>query len=178
MWPPDSVNSSPTPNSASAATASVPPCPSVLRTTRSAPPVDLSDLCTSSEGASVGETVTVDDVDGEVAPRRWRPLLLRIAGSLVMLGVLIWKLPDVDVDELVPEWTSSTGWWLLGAAALTFAAIVLSSMRWQAVLTALGVRSHLGHLLNHYLAGQFVSNVLPTTIGGDVLRVSRLSREN
>ncbi len=39
-------------------------------------------------------------------------------------------------------------------------------------------RSHLGHLLNYYLAGQFVSNVLPTTIGGDVLRVSRLSREN
>jgi uncharacterized membrane protein YbhN (UPF0104 family) len=28
-----------------------------------------------------------------------------------------------------------------------------------------------------YLAGQFVSNVLPTTIGGDVLRVSRLSRD-
>ena len=43
-------------------------------------------------------------------------------------------------------------------------------MRWQAVLTAL--RSHLGRLINHYLAGQFVSNVLPTTIGGDVLRVA------
>ena len=51
-------------------------------------------------------------------------------------------------------------------------------MRWQAVLTALGVRSNLGRLINHYLAGQFVSNVLPTTIGGDVLRVARLSREN
>src|SRR5262249_59841132 len=32
-------------------------------------------------------------------------------------------------------------------------------------------------LMSHYLAGQFVSNVLPTTIGGDVLRVSRLSKE-
>jgi hypothetical protein len=31
--------------------------------------------------------------------------------------------------------------------------------------------------MSHYLAGQFVSNVLPTTIGGDVLRVSRLSRD-
>jgi uncharacterized membrane protein YbhN (UPF0104 family) len=31
--------------------------------------------------------------------------------------------------------------------------------------------------MSHYLAGQFVSNVLPTTIGGDVLRVSRLSKE-
>ena len=32
-------------------------------------------------------------------------------------------------------------------------------------------------LMSHYLAGQFVSNVLPTTIGGDVLRVSRLSSD-
>jgi hypothetical protein len=95
-----------------------------------------------------------------------------------MLGLLVWKVPHFDTDELVPEWRASTPWWLLGAAALTLAAIVLSSMRWQAVLTALGVRSHLGRLINHYLAGQFVSNVLPTTIGGDVLRVSRLSRDS
>jgi uncharacterized protein (TIRG00374 family) len=114
------------------------------------------------------------------APRRhpWRGLVLRVVGSIAMLGLLVWQAPDFDVDELVPEWHSSTPWWLLGAATLTLVAIVLSSMRWQAVLTALGVRSHLGRLINHYLAGQFVSNVLPTTIGGDVLRVSRLSREN
>jgi uncharacterized membrane protein YbhN (UPF0104 family) len=31
-------------------------------------------------------------------------------------------------------------------------------------------------LLAHYLAGQFVGNVLPSTIGGDVLRVSRASK--
>lgn len=108
----------------------------------------------------------------------WRGLVLRIGGSVVMLGLLFWKAPDFEAGELVPEWQSSTPWWLLGAGVLTLAAIVLSSMRWQAVLTVLGVRSHLGHLINHYLAGQFVSNVLPTTIGGDVLRVSRLSREN
>jgi uncharacterized membrane protein YbhN (UPF0104 family) len=30
-------------------------------------------------------------------------------------------------------------------------------------------------LLSHYLAGQFVGNVLPSTIGGDVLRISRAS---
>ena len=118
----------------------------------------------------------VDDV--ERPPRKWRGLLLRILGSAVLFGILVAKAPDFDVDELVPEWTSSTGWWLAGAAALTLASIVLSSMRWQAVLSALGVRSHLGRLINHYLACQFVSNVLPTTIGGDVLRVARLSRES
>lgn len=110
--------------------------------------------------------------------RSWRGLWLRISASALMLGVLVWRVPDFDTGRLVPEWRASTPWWLLGAATFTLVAIVLASMRWQAVLTALGVRSHLGHLLNYYLAGQFVSNVLPTTIGGDVVRVSRLSRES
>ncbi|MDP1806440.1 MAG: lysylphosphatidylglycerol synthase transmembrane domain-containing protein, partial [Acidimicrobiales bacterium] len=54
---------------------------------------------------------------------------------------------------------------------------VLSALRWQRVLDVLGLHAGLRRLLSHNLAGQFVSNVLPTTIGGDVLRVSRLSRE-
>jgi uncharacterized protein (TIRG00374 family) len=126
------------------------------------------------------DELTVDDVAPPPAnpKKRWKSLAIRIGGSFVMLGVLAWKAPDFKWSEMVPEWHASTAWWLLGAAVLTLAAIVLSSMRWQAVLTALGVPSHLGGLIKHYLAGQFVSNVLPTTIGGDVLRVSRLSKEN
>ena len=42
----------------------------------------------------------------------------------------------------------------------------------------MGQHTRFGQLLSHYLAGQFVANVLPTTIGGDVLRVSRLSRDS
>ncbi len=120
----------------------------------------------------------LDDVEAAVAAHRWRSLAIRIGASAVMLAVLLWRAPDFDVNELVPEWRTSTPAWLFGAAALTLLGIVLSSMRWQAVLTALGVRSNLRRLLSHYLAGQFVSNVLPTTIGGDVLRVSRLSKDN
>jgi hypothetical protein len=45
------------------------------------------------------------------------------------------------------------------------------------VLEVLDIREQLPRLVSHNLAGQFVSNVLPTTIGGDVLRVSRLSRD-
>ena len=53
----------------------------------------------------------------------------------------------------------------------------LSAARWQAVLAAMG-QHRAGSLLSHYMAGQFVANVLPTTIGGDVLRASRLSRDS
>lgn len=102
---------------------------------------------------------------------------LRIVVSLAMLAVLIVRVPSFDWSDLIPEWTFATALWFGVAALLTLAGIVLSAMRWQKVLDALEIRTKLPHLVRHYLAGQFVSNVLPTTIGGDVLRVSRLSRE-
>jgi hypothetical protein len=94
-----------------------------------------------------------------------------------MLGVLIWRVPSFDVDEVIPTLSARSVAWLVVAALLTLAGLVLSALRWQRVLEVLGLHAGLRRLLSHYLAGQFVSNVLPTTIGGDVLRVTRLSRE-
>ncbi len=104
-------------------------------------------------------------------------LLLRILVSAGMIGLLLWRAPDIDVDELVPEPTSSTFAWLAVAAGLTLVGMVLATVRWKQVLDALGLRTRMGRLLSHTMAGLFVSNVLPTTIGGDVLRVSRLARD-
>jgi glycosyltransferase 2 family protein len=104
-------------------------------------------------------------------------LVLRIGLSLAMLAVLIWQVPSFDASQVVPELTVRTVLWLAFAALLTLLGVVLSALRWQKVLEVLGLHAGLRTLLSHYLAGQFVSNVLPTTIGGDVLRVSRLSRD-
>jgi hypothetical protein len=54
---------------------------------------------------------------------------------------------------------------------------VLAAWRWQRVLAVYGVQVPLPTLLKHYLAGQFVGNALPSTVGGDVLRVSRCGRD-
>jgi uncharacterized membrane protein YbhN (UPF0104 family) len=54
-------------------------------------------------------------------------------------------------------------------------AIALSTLRWQRVLHAMGVRARFRALFSTYLACQFVSSFLPSSIGGDALRVSRLS---
>lgn len=108
--------------------------------------------------------------------RRRLILALRIVVSAGMLGFLLTKIEAQG--EVLPEWTTSTALWLVGAMLLTLLSIVLSAWRWQTVLHAMGRPAPLRRLLSHYLAGQFVANVLPTTIGGDVLRVSRLSRDN
>jgi glycosyltransferase 2 family protein len=112
-----------------------------------------------------------------VSRRQAANLALRIGVSVVMLAVLIWRAPSFRWSDLIPHWTLGTALWLTASALLTVAGIVLSAFRWQKVLDALEIHTQLPRLVNHYFAGQFVSNVLPTTIGGDVLRVSRLSRD-
>lgn len=104
----------------------------------------------------------------------WK-LLLRTAVSVVLLTVLIQR---VQLSSLLPTWDQRSVLWLVGALALTFIGIVLSTIRWRQVLEALGLHTRVRTLFSHYLAGLFVGNFLPSTIGGDVLRVTRLSAAN
>lgn len=108
--------------------------------------------------------------------RRVLMLVTRIGISILLLALLVSQVPDFEWRDLIPEWDLSHTLWLVAAAALTLGAIVVSALRWHQVLHALDDRVPLPPLVSYYFAGQFVSNVLPTTIGGDVLRVDRLRR--
>ncbi len=99
---------------------------------------------------------------------------LRIVVSAALLVFLVTKIPS---DSVEPKDThAGTLTFLAIALALTFAGFVLSAWRWQRVLAVFDVHLPLKTLLGYYLAGQFVGNVLPSTIGGDVLRISRASK--
>jgi uncharacterized protein (TIRG00374 family) len=132
------------------------------------------------QGSAEAPMGTATDPDViEAAPTR-RPYVLigRVTLSVAMLGILFWRMPNVSLDDLIPDWNRDTALFLAAAALLTLLGVVLSALRWRTVLSALGQEAKLRHLLSYNLAGLFVSNVLPTTIGGDVLRVRRLSRQN
>ncbi len=141
--------------------------------------VDDGDLAEYAE-LSIHQLAELTEEASEPAhqPRRRWVLPLRVLVSVAMLGVLVWKIPDFSIDELLPTWSPGTGAWLAGAITLTGLGVVLSALRWSQVLHALGRPAPLRRLTSLCFAGQFVSNVLPTTIGGDVLRVSRLARDN
>lgn len=102
---------------------------------------------------------------------------LRILVSAGMLYVLLGR---VDIGELFPEWEVHAIVDLAAAVGVTLVGIVLSAMRWQRVLVALDAPNtpRLRTLVSHTFAGLFVSNFLPSTIGGDVLRVTRLAHQN
>ena len=106
------------------------------------------------------------------ARRSTAGFLLRAGASAVMLVLL---LPRIDLASLLPKehHVATIRFLALGLVATLFG-FVLSAWRWQRVLRVLEAPVGLGSLVSAYLAGQFVGNFLPSTIGGDVLRVTRL----
>ena len=103
-------------------------------------------------------------------------LVARLTISALLLWLLVTKIGS-NWSEAIPDPTAHTFAWLAGALVLTLAGVVLSAARWSAVLAALDLRPPFRRLLSLYFAGQFMGNVLPSTIGGDALRVSRLSKD-
>jgi len=97
----------------------------------------------------------------------------RIVASVTMLAILISRL---HLSGLLPARHHSAVAFLLVALVVTLTGIVLSALRWQRVLVALEVPTRVRTALNLYLAGLFVGNFLPSTVGGDVVRITRLSR--
>ena len=96
---------------------------------------------------------------------------LRIGLSVALLIVILNSMDGIDWDELIPEWNDQTAFWTIGAFFFTLIGFLLGAVRWHRVLRALGVNQSLWRLFSHYMAGQFVSNFLPTTVGGDVIRI-------
>lgn len=124
---------------------------------------------------------TPDHPPDDTPTRWWRRKIVtipaRVGLSVALIAVIFAQMDDIDKDELIPEWNLANTLWTMAAFALMFAAFVLATYRWQRVLHALGEEQPLPRLFSHYMAGQFLSNFLPTTVGGDVLRVSRVSRQ-
>lgn len=117
------------------------------------------------------------ETGGSDAPgRRARfVLIIRLVVSAALLAFLVSKIPNLD-SALPRELHGSTVAWVIAALGMAAVGLVLSAWRWQRVIEAFGVHVGLRTLSTHYFAGQFVGNVLPSTIGGDVLRVSRSAK--
>ncbi len=113
---------------------------------------------------------------GSARPRHPWVLWARILVSGALLAVLVTK---IHPDQFVPEERSLPGTlaFLAGGIVLMGASIVVAAWRWQRVLAVFGAHVGLRRLASHYLAGQFVGNVLPSTVGGDVLRGARCGRD-
>ncbi len=101
-------------------------------------------------------------------------LALRVATSAVILFVLARR---VDLNAVVPEWNARTITGLAAGAVVLLTGHAMAAWRWRRVLEALDASASYYKLLLYTLAGNFVGNFLPTTVAGDVVRVTRVSAD-
>jgi hypothetical protein len=100
--------------------------------------------------------------------------LIKIAVSALLLAALAYKL---DWSEVGASLSGISWWYLPIAVALQMLSFVLGNVRWWLLL-----RTHrLGHrllgLLPQYFVGAFFNNVLPSSTGGDLLRMYYVYRQ-
>lgn len=112
-------------------------------------------------------------------PSRRRPLLviLKIAFSATVLAlIIVYKAPVRDILGVL---RSVDLGWLAPAFSLHAIGILASAYRWQILARAQGDEIPLPYLMRSYLVGTFFSNFLPSSYGGDIVRIwdgSRYSR--
>ncbi len=99
----------------------------------------------------------------------------------VSLGMLAWLfyviVRDNQLGDILKGWHSLSPFWIVGALLAVLLSFLFATFRWQLINRSLHIYEPGRQLFSHFMAGQFVSSFLPTTIGGDVLRVTRLSSD-
>lgn len=107
--------------------------------------------------------------------------LKNIAKVLISLGLLIYLILEADPEKILNVFGNihpTNGIWYVAAAFLcAFLSVILMSRRWQALLSAYNFKVPLKRLTGFYLIGMFFNNFLPTSIGGDVIRVYKIVDE-
>lgn len=113
--------------------------------------------------------------------RRFGLFFLQVVVSVCLLAYLFWRTSDDQGPSTLlssfPEWDFWTIFWIVAAFALTMLSFVAATWRWSQMVHAIGLKEDFRRLLSHFMAGQFTSNFLPTSIGGDIVRIARLRKD-
>lgn len=119
-----------------------------------------------------------DEPITENLPRnKWPGVIARLVLSFALLGILWWRLPGVKMSDVLPRADVRTFSWFIAAVVIHVIAYGLQTLRWRQVSVALGLTTPFRKMFGYLLAGEFVSNALPTSFGGDVVRVMRQGAE-
>jgi len=104
---------------------------------------------------------------------------LSSAAKITVTGLLLWLvLRKLDLSHVGSRLASlDAGHVLLSAALIVFQSVLVVTWRWSRVLAALAPPAPLGRLTAFTLVGQFFNQALPSTVGGDGMRIWLLHRD-
>ena len=108
-----------------------------------------------------------------------RRRLLRLVATLVVTGLclayIVWK---VDLARTARILVHANVWYFLGAVAITVGTVWPMAWRWQRLLAAKGIHDRLTWLVRAYFVAYTGGQLLPTSVGGDAVRIFETSRRH
>jgi uncharacterized protein (TIRG00374 family) len=103
----------------------------------------------------------------------------RVLATLLVTGLalayILWK---VDVGEALSTLADASLGWFLLSAAIMLVTVLPMAWRWQWLLGAHGIHDRLPWLIRAYLVSYAAGQILPTSIGGDAMRIFETSRRH
>jgi len=97
---------------------------------------------------------------------------VRLAGTLLAVTLLVLLLRQQDWGEIRSAFQRLEAWRIAAALMLTLFSRLAISFRWHVLLQSREKTAHFWQSFQLTFAGLFASNFLPTTIGGDVVRLA------
>lgn len=117
----------------------------------------------------------MDKSPGDAGPARKARLALRLAGSVILLGLLFWYA--VDLRELLGRIAGADLRLLVLGIAISLCGEAISIVKWQVLLRHMGATVPFPRVVRASLAGTFLGFFLPGYVGADVARSLIVARD-
>jgi len=104
-------------------------------------------------------------------------LFVRLAVSFGLIGYIVYQIAKEHDLSSFPLYYEKAHWgWLMLAVAAVFSIFCCGALRWGILLRAQGVSLSGASIFMYFMVGMFYNNFLPSTVGGDAVKVYYLHR--
>jgi glycosyltransferase 2 family protein len=100
---------------------------------------------------------------------------IRLLLGLALVVLIVWW---TDWGRVVESFARMNWGWWVAAFVLYLGIQAVSSLRWRLMAQPMGFQGSLGRFVALYFIGMFFNLVLPTSVGGDVVRAWYLARSD
>jgi len=118
--------------------------------------------------------MTLKDPPHRRAKKKLVWILIKVTIGLGLLAVLVWM---IGPRKLLHRLTQISPWSYLFALAVYAVGMSIRTIRWRLLLRAIDVPQRLAYLIKLQFIGVFFNQFIPTSLGGDGIRVLYLYRE-
>lgn len=95
-------------------------------------------------------------------------VVLKAGVSLILVG---WLLKTIEWGQIVLLLQNAELIWIIVAFLWVVVSVLVSAYKWQLICRGAGLKLPLKVLWNIYWAGLFFNNFMPSSVGGDALRI-------